>query len=393
MKRVLGIFHALSARMSIGTRFAIGAILSAVLVCAASLWITMQRTETELSRLGMEKINQNMNTLWAIGRTAGWPPRLQDGKLFFGDHAVNDNHAIVDQVKAIGGGTATIFQLQGEEFVRVTTNVPAQNSSGRAIGTKLARNAAYAANIRGENFRGRVEILGTPYFTGYDPIKDAQGRVIGIMYVGIPELEFTAAMRHITMEAIGFAVGVLAVAILGLWFATRRTIRPLVRMEAAMARISAGDTGCDIPGLGRHDEIGRMATAVSVFRDKVAENARNTADRVKAETERKRERSEMQHRLADQFESAVKNVIGKLADSSASLDRTADSMRSLTDNATRESDAVTNSAQQAAGNVQTVAAAAEQLSASVAEISRRVADSARIASYAVEEAGRTNAHV
>src|SRR5262245_37309149 len=37
---------------------------------------------------------------------------------------------------------------------------------------------------KGEAFYGEVDILGKPYVTGYDPIKDASGKVIGIWYVG-----------------------------------------------------------------------------------------------------------------------------------------------------------------------------------------------------------------
>src|ERR1041385_1192589 len=204
-------------RLSIGAKFSVGATLCAIAVCAASLAITVYKTEAELSRIGMEKIDQNMKTLWAMGRATGWPARTENGKLVFGETVVNDNHTVVDQVKEIGGGTATIFQLQGEEFVRVTTNVPSPNG-GRAVGTKLARNAAYAANINGKGFRGRVEILGVPYFTGYDPIKDASGRVIGIMYVGVLEAEFTAAIRNITWEAVAYAALALIGAVLLLGF-------------------------------------------------------------------------------------------------------------------------------------------------------------------------------
>jgi hypothetical protein len=38
---------------------------------------------------------------------------------------------------------------------------------------------------KGEAFYGEVDILGKPYVTGYDPIKDASGKVIGIWYVAI----------------------------------------------------------------------------------------------------------------------------------------------------------------------------------------------------------------
>jgi hypothetical protein len=36
----------------------------------------------------------------------------------------------------------------------------------------------------GESFYGEANILGDKYHTGYEPIKDANGQVIGIFYVG-----------------------------------------------------------------------------------------------------------------------------------------------------------------------------------------------------------------
>ena len=37
---------------------------------------------------------------------------------------------------------------------------------------------------KGEAYYGDATILGKPYVTGYDPIRDASGKVIGIYYVG-----------------------------------------------------------------------------------------------------------------------------------------------------------------------------------------------------------------
>ena len=44
---------------------------------------------------------------------------------------------------------------------------------------------------KGKAFYGDVDILGKPYVTGYDPIKDASGKVIGIWYVGYEKNEAT----------------------------------------------------------------------------------------------------------------------------------------------------------------------------------------------------------
>lgn len=88
----------------------------------------------------------------------------------------------VDEVKKKVGGTATLFVKEGDEFVRITTNV-LKDDGTRAVGTTLARNKAYEANMKGEEFCGDVEILGSPYSTCYYPVK-ADGKVIGIYYFG-----------------------------------------------------------------------------------------------------------------------------------------------------------------------------------------------------------------
>ena len=104
--------------------------------------------------------------------------------LYFGSTKVNNDFTIVDKVKAEAGGTATLFVKSGDDYVRVSTNVPG-SVQGRALGTILDPKGKAIVNInKGEAFYGEVDILGKPYMTGYDPIKDASGKVIGIWYVG-----------------------------------------------------------------------------------------------------------------------------------------------------------------------------------------------------------------
>jgi len=104
--------------------------------------------------------------------------------LYFGSTKVNNDFTVVDKVKAEVGGTATLFVKSGDDYVRVSTNVPG-SVHGRALGTVLDPKGKAIANInKGEAFYGEVDILGKPYVTGYDPIKDASGKVIGIWYVG-----------------------------------------------------------------------------------------------------------------------------------------------------------------------------------------------------------------
>ena len=108
----------------------------------------------------------------------------QTRDLYLGDQAVANDFSIVDGVTDIMGGTATIFARDGQEYVRISTNV--QTTSGRAVGTILSPNGAAITEINnGLSYYGLVDILGSPYLTAYEPIFDGTGgSPIGIWYVG-----------------------------------------------------------------------------------------------------------------------------------------------------------------------------------------------------------------
>jgi hypothetical protein len=139
------------------------------------------------------RVTKSMETLKAMTSQLG-APRLEGteavgGKdapaLYFGTTKINNGFDIVDAVgKEDGKGmTATLFVKGGDEYIRVSTNVPKPDGSGRAIGTVLAGPALESIKA-GKAHYGEVPILGTPYITGYEPIKDSLGAEIGIYYVG-----------------------------------------------------------------------------------------------------------------------------------------------------------------------------------------------------------------
>ena len=103
--------------------------------------------------------------------------------LLLGTEGQGNTYQLVDDLTATMGGTATLFSRTGDDFVRISTNVV--TDTGRATGTLLApAGAAMAAIRQGKAFYGSVDILGNPFVTGYEPLTNAQGEVVGIGYVG-----------------------------------------------------------------------------------------------------------------------------------------------------------------------------------------------------------------
>ncbi len=153
-----------------------------------SLKVQLQQTDkvyTDLTRA-------SVSVLAATAMKFGAPTRggtslvgeRQTQELRFGNTVINNHYDIVDNVTAQLRGTATLFVADGDDFVRVSTNVKRSDGS-RAIGTLLDKKGkAYAALHAGKSYTGLVDILGAAYYTHYAPITDASGTVVGIYYAG-----------------------------------------------------------------------------------------------------------------------------------------------------------------------------------------------------------------
>jgi hypothetical protein len=105
--------------------------------------------------------------------------------LYFGSTKMNNNFSVVDAVAEEGGQgmAATLFVKSGDNYIRVATNVSTRVGSGRGIGSVLAGPALESIKA-GTAYYGKAPVLGTPYISGYEPIKDASGAIIGVYFVG-----------------------------------------------------------------------------------------------------------------------------------------------------------------------------------------------------------------
>jgi diguanylate cyclase (GGDEF)-like protein/PAS domain S-box-containing protein len=153
---------------------------------------TLVRLLNVTNELVSDKANLSMRLLKEKGIVLGEPSikgviNIQDRivpNLIIGDTQVTNLFNFVDDLSSLVGGTATIFVKDGQDFVRISTNVLKSNLS-RATGTMLNRNTkAFAALSAGKTFNGVVDILDEPYITRYDPMYDGKGALIGAYYVG-----------------------------------------------------------------------------------------------------------------------------------------------------------------------------------------------------------------
>ncbi|WHU03404.1 MULTISPECIES: cache domain-containing protein [unclassified Sphingomonas] len=257
--------------------------ISSLLVLALATFVLSDRVLTaDAERVAAERQETNMRVAWKVLNDEG-AFRADGTDLYVGEHKLNGWTQPVDEIKRLVGGTATVFA--GD--TRITTNVLKPDGS-RAVGTPLAAGPAKDSVLgQGKPYRGTAEILGKQFFTAYDPIKDASGKVVGVLYVGIPRsdvlsaiqsvrssMAITATLITLLVTAIGFLIG-------------RAMFRPLAQMTEAMGHLSAGDTAVTIPDRRSEDEIGKMARALERFRvaanDKAAAEAKHRLGEIERE--------------------------------------------------------------------------------------------------------------
>ncbi|MRW88918.1 HAMP domain-containing protein [Duganella sp. FT80W] len=105
--------------------------------------------------------------------------------LKYAGKTLNMDFSIPDKFTNDTGVVATIFAASGEEFVRVTTSLKKENGE-RAVGTQLDHaHPSYPLLRAGNSYIGFANLFGKPYITQYDPIKDAGGKVIGVLFIGM----------------------------------------------------------------------------------------------------------------------------------------------------------------------------------------------------------------
>ncbi len=108
---------------------------------------------------------------------------LVGDELYKGDKLINDDNELIDVISKQTESPATIFLRD----TRITTSI--EENGKRAVGTKLSEEVAKAVLKEGKEFIGEADILGKSYITKYTPIKNNQGEIIGIWFVGV-EKEF-----------------------------------------------------------------------------------------------------------------------------------------------------------------------------------------------------------
>ena len=179
---------------------------------------------------------------------------IEDGKLYKGSEPIDGNNNVADSLGTIFKGHVTIFR--GDTRVATTVKNP---DGSRAVGSKASDKIIDAVLNKGNDYTGVAEVIGEEYHCAYEPLKDDNDKIVGMLFVGLSVHQLDdvhmSLLRNIivTIAAVLLVIGVLA------WFVIGKAMKPLEEVAANLLKISAGDLKIPDLAIKTDDEIGVLA--------------------------------------------------------------------------------------------------------------------------------------
>jgi methyl-accepting chemotaxis protein len=254
--------------------------------------------------------------------------------------------------------------------------------SKRVMGLIDAKNTSAAANLltgdSGYQFGKAKAFLGRVLVVKVKGGDDAIATAYATFHAAIPILVGSI------LTAVLLCVGAVCFVVLGV-------ARPIDRMTRVVGRLADGDLDVadnDMPGLGRGDEFGALASAVSVLRDAARERRRLEAEVAATRVANDHRQAEIE-RYTNDFGTSVSGVMRMLGAAADGIRASATSMTKTAEETRAQADLTSTGSTEAARNLSSLAAAAEQMAVSAAEIARRTGDVTVATEAAVQAAGQS----
>ena len=231
---------------------------------------------------------------------------LQNDELYKGNQVMNNNFDIVDEIGELTGSTVTIFQGN----TRISTNVKKDDGS-RAIGTTVSKEVENVVLKKGEMYIGAANVVGTINQAAYEPIKDKNGDIIGIWYVGVPNTPYEQLANEVRNNIILFIVVELLIGVILFWIIVTRSVRSLLSIVEAVNRLSKGDLKVEKIKVKTKDEIAKLGISVNKLIDSLRSliiQLNGTAEKVAVSSDELSSITEQNNQAVEHIASTMEEV-------------------------------------------------------------------------------------
>lgn len=149
-----------------------------------STFLAIQELQKQYATLTIDRLESNLRfSLYTLDFKYPGAWEVKSNRIYKGDVLISGNNSLIDEIGAITESSVTVFLGN----TRVATNV--QKKTGeRAIGTIAADYVSEQVLGKGEIYLGKAQVVDQELLTAYAPLKNSKGDIIGMWYLGLPDL-------------------------------------------------------------------------------------------------------------------------------------------------------------------------------------------------------------
>lgn len=259
--------------------------------------------------------------------------KIMYSNIYKGEVEINNNYDVIDLVGELTGDTVTVFQGN----TRVSTNVMSEDGK-RAVGTDASEEVAQKVLKGKETFIGKAKVAGVWNQTIYDPIKDANGNIIGMLYVGVPNTPYDKMARDFQYKTYIFGLGQVLIAFLIALIFSIKLAKNLGAIKNVAEKIAEGDLSVS-SNVQSKDEIEVLSNSLN----KMSKNLR-------------------------QLIGGIADISQNLVASSEELSSSADDNANASENMAKTMNDIAEGNKKQVGSINEVLAEAQQISAGTQQL-------------------------
>ena len=237
-------------------------VIPLIVVCG---FITVISTNTIKSGMTSKAIDGLRNTLIAV--EAGLfaindePFYLdENNNLWKGDNNLTQNETLIDSFTK---GTQTDITIFWGNTRRATSLIDSHTGK-RIVGTTSSDEVAEAVLKGNEYSSSNVMINGENYYAFYRPLKNNDGKIVGMIFAGEPSASVDSRLRISVYAVTIISIAGSCIAAIFCFVLARRIAKAIIQTSEAVQSLAKGDLKVQInPAIQkRKDELGVMGRGV-----------------------------------------------------------------------------------------------------------------------------------
>jgi len=315
-----------------------------------------------------------------LSLTASVPIRHQDKIVGVAILGMNlSSNELVDRIKKQLNVECTIFL----DNTRVSTTII--NQGQRAVGTRMDNAAIYQSVMgKGERVVSRNTILGVEHDTAYWPWKNAEGKNMGMFFVGMSRASIESLLFSVMLSfaVAGLLIGGFMLAFGGI--VARAIARPLRAATAFAENVSKGDLDGSLAVTTR-DEVGVLSRALGVMVETLKAKMREAEEKsIEAAAQAQKALAAMQE--ADKAKGAAEAGQQVLLQAAEHVEQVVGRLTAAVEDINGQVGASTKSVSFQHERVTASATAMEEMNATVLEVAKNTSSAAQSAERATQSA-------